>query len=641
MIRIFFVAFILCVGLTKTNGQYKIEPQIVGFANQPLSFKSPFSEYQIVNKDQKPQIQSWKPSVDSIYLGSQQSLWVRYFIANQDSVPYLYYFNGKNLDYYELELKDKSGLRKARNGLFSYSSSYSTLQFLQIEQFMISPKDTTEVLLKIDLFKSVLGKNKVQLIKLDRVYTGGSQKLLAFQEKYWNNNIYELQVRSMVQGALLLITLLSGFLIFRNRGDKLFQYYFTYVLTAFLFTLFASRSYTYVGQFLMRFPLVKIYANELCLWLGLAAYFRFIAELLSLSKLKPELYNLAKNASWGAVIVGCISFIYLVLTHDTSFYSDFYIYSRIPLVGFYVYFLLCLKREVKSAVIWYVLLANIVLIAIGLLAWIKKMAFSDTPWPGIFNQIFTIPTAVLAEIVVFSLAIAYKIGEEQRQRSLLTQKLIETEMQALRSQMNPHFLYNCINSIKYYVVKNQPEQASLYLNKFSKLIRKILNNSQYEFITLEEEIQTLELYLEMEKLRFVEKMHFEIQIDPNLEISFLKIPTMLIQPFIENSIWHGLMQKQSTDGLLELSFEEYENEKIRITIKDNGVGRKMAAELKSKALEKNKSMGMTMTLARVEHLNETNNLDIKIITEDIVDASGIGQGTTVYIVMKAKAFLES
>lgn len=228
------------------------------------------------------------------------------------------------------------------------------------------------------------------------------------------------------------------------------------------------------------------------------------------------------------------------------------------------------------------------------------------------------------------------VKKEERKASEVKRRVFASELRALRSQMNPHFLYNCINSIKYFVVTNDTPQASIFLSKFAKLMRRILNNSQHEFISLDDEIQTLKLYLEMEQLRFSERMKFEMHIDSNLNISTTEIPTMLVQPYIENAIWHGLMQKKTDDGLIELSFDRIDSDRLQIQIRDNGIGRKQAAEVKSRSVEKNKSMGMEMTQARIDNLNEINNLAIQTSTEDLIDAEGNASGTLVTITMKIK-----
>jgi ligand-binding sensor domain-containing protein len=228
------------------------------------------------------------------------------------------------------------------------------------------------------------------------------------------------------------------------------------------------------------------------------------------------------------------------------------------------------------------------------------------------------------------------VKKEERKAAEVKRRVFASELRALRSQMNPHFLYNCINSIKYFVVTNDTPQASIFLSKFAKLMRRILNNSQHEFISLDDEIQTLKLYLEMEQLRFSERMKFEMHVDSDLNISTTEIPTMLVQPYIENAIWHGLMQKKTDDGLIKLSFDCIQSDRLQIQIRDNGIGRKQAAEVKSRSVEKNKSMGMEMTQARIDNLNEINNLDIETSTEDLIDAEGNATGTLVTITMKIK-----
>jgi ligand-binding sensor domain-containing protein len=229
-----------------------------------------------------------------------------------------------------------------------------------------------------------------------------------------------------------------------------------------------------------------------------------------------------------------------------------------------------------------------------------------------------------------------KVKREEREASEIKRRVFASELRALRSQMNPHFLYNCINSIKYFVITNNTQQASVFLSKFAKLMRRILNNSQHEFISLEDEIQTLKLYLEMEQLRFSERMKFTISVDPKLNVLTTEIPTMLIQPHLENAIWHGIMQKKTDDGYIALSFEKNGFDQLKISIRDNGIGRKQAAYLKSRSVEKNKSMGTAMTQARIDNLNEINGLDIKTITEDLMDTDENPEGTLVTITMKIR-----
>jgi LytS/YehU family sensor histidine kinase len=203
------------------------------------------------------------------------------------------------------------------------------------------------------------------------------------------------------------------------------------------------------------------------------------------------------------------------------------------------------------------------------------------------------------------------------------------EMQALRAQMNPHFIFNCLNSINRFILKNESEAASDYLTKFSKLIRLILQNSQSKAVPLESELEALRLYMEMEMLRFEGQFTYNISLDPDLEVEDLEVPPLIIQPYVENAIWHGLMHKQDKGHLIvEL---HRENGTLYCQITDDGVGRKRAAELKSKSASKNKSLGMKITSHRLELINTLSDKDTTVEVIDLVDCSGDACGTRVVL----------
>ena len=170
--------------------------------------------------------------------------------------------------------------------------------------------------------------------------------------------------------------------------------------------------------------------------------------------------------------------------------------------------------------------------------------------------------------------------------------------------MNPHFIFNSLNSINMFILENNKLQASEYLSKFSKLIRLILQNSQEAVIPLEKELEALQLYLELESLRFEQKFEYKISIDDEVDTGVLKVPPLIIQPYAENAIWHGLMHKKEKG---HLDIEVYtENEMLFYRITDDGIGRKKAAELKSKSASAHKSMGMRITKDRLAMLQQQN-----------------------------------
>ena len=199
-------------------------------------------------------------------------------------------------------------------------------------------------------------------------------------------------------------------------------------------------------------------------------------------------------------------------------------------------------------------------------------------------------------------------------------RVLEKEMSALRSQMNPHFLFNSLSSINDYIMHEEPRLASRYLTKFSKLMRTILNNSKEKLISLEDELKAIDLYIEMENLRFKEKFEYRRLIDPSLDLNNVHIPSMLIQPYIENAIKHGLRNSKK-EGVLTLNISESEGQ-IHIIIEDNGIGRIEAMKLKSIQGPGRKSHGMDITSDRIKLLNKIHKIDAKIEITDKENPSG-------------------
>jgi histidine kinase/YXYXY domain-containing protein len=224
----------------------------------------------------------------------------------------------------------------------------------------------------------------------------------------------------------------------------------------------------------------------------------------------------------------------------------------------------------------------------------------------------------------------------QLERAEKEKQLVELEMQALRSQMNPHFIFNSLNSINMFILENNKLQASEYLSKFSKLIRLILQNSQEAFIPLERELQALQLYLELESLRFDQKFEYKITIADSVDTTILKVPPLIIQPYVENAIWHGLMHKKEKGHLdIELSQEK---EILICKIVDDGVGRIRAEELKTKSASYHKSMGAKITESRIA-MAQVNGTAQSVEIRDLVYADGSAAGTEVVLKIPANEIL--
>ena len=217
--------------------------------------------------------------------------------------------------------------------------------------------------------------------------------------------------------------------------------------------------------------------------------------------------------------------------------------------------------------------------------------------------------------------------ESERTKGELQQRTIELEMKALRAQMNPHFIFNSLNSINRFILQNNRNQASEYLTKFSRLVRLILQNSQLSRITLESELESLQLYLELEAVRFEYHFEFTVKVNPGIDISAVKVPPLIIQPYVENAIWHGLMHKSEKGNLLIDIFED--GDLLTCKIVDDGIGRKRASELKSKSASAHKSMGMRISADRIALLHQQTALDSSVEIIDVTLADGNPGGTEV------------
>jgi hypothetical protein len=236
-------------------------------------------------------------------------------------------------------------------------------------------------------------------------------------------------------------------------------------------------------------------------------------------------------------------------------------------------------------------------------------------------------------IVFFAISrILYKRKRDNEQlQTEFKKQLAQAETKALRAQMNPHFIFNSLNSINSFVIDQKHELASDYLIKFSKLIRLILDNSRSETISIEKELETLKLYVILESARFDNKFKCVYKIADNINTNSIMIPPMLLQPFVENAIWHGLMQKEG-EGTITIEIRKEDEEFLNISIADDGIGREKAAELKSKSAT-HKSHGLKVTSQRIEMMNKLNSTGAQVHIFDLKDEQGITTGTKVELII--------
>ena len=227
------------------------------------------------------------------------------------------------------------------------------------------------------------------------------------------------------------------------------------------------------------------------------------------------------------------------------------------------------------------------------------------------------------------------IQQQEEEKTAINKRISESELKALRAQMNPHFMFNAINSIQNFVLKNDSKSAQKYLTKFARLIRSVLENSKHELVWLNKEVEALELYIELEALRSSFSFDYEIMIEDSLNAENLFIPPMIIQPYIENAILHGVIPLTERRGLITVKFSK-EGSVLKCTIEDNGIGRKKAKEIKERKMLSHQSMGMNVTQDRIDILNkQNNNLLTKVLIID-KEHDGLAVGTVVEIAINIK-----
>ena len=303
-------------------------------------------------------------------------------------------------------------------------------------------------------------------------------------------------------------------------------------------------------------------------------------------------------------------------------------------------------NKTKVTQIVYLLLLNSIIAFFGtwLLIWVLDVTgilYKNLPpksfrlsfWGEVFwgyQQTLTVGTAWMA--IYFAVHYIRDLKKTEREKNALRVRLAEMETQSLRAQMNPQFIFNSMNSIKSLITKNENDKAANYLTTFSKLIRTLFQNADKKEISLFEEIETGKLYTKLEQMRFGNKIDFVFNIDETIDLKDIKVPALLLQPFIENAIWHGLVPKEN-GGKVIVSINEKDGG-VECVIDDNGIGRALSKQYKAQyeATHQSRRRGLTQTRLDLDKLLNEREDSITII--DKKNESGESGGTKVIISFK-------
>jgi two-component sensor histidine kinase len=581
---------------------------------------------------QARQQRTWQRPPNSLTTTARQAYWFWFSLQNDTRRPQTRFVFGGQNEVVRLYVQTDTRTDSMRMGDLIPSSQWPLPENQKYAPLQLAPGQTTAVWVGVGvaqgwlprLTSSPLPRPRLNLRLMDAA--GRNEQLVAER----HSNAVELQNRSWVEGALFFFLILVLFFLARYP-QRLYGYYALYVLSACVYALLKSRPYTVPGRWIAQLPWLQAHLLDPVLWMGWGAYLYFLIELLNLRQMHPAA---ARRIRWIGRVALAYSLLYaalLLLTNDGGLQQIGFWASRVCFATAHIVILVWTVWAVRSPLTRYVLVGNLLLTGVAVTAALMQGGLlTDDLWLiAALRNLMMVSFAVLLEIMVFGLALAYRIQlidherqrtqtaylEEIEQRNSYEKRIAEVEMLALRSQMNPHFLFNSLNTIEYFVLKNDEEKASRYLSSFSRLLRLILNHSNEETVSLADELTGLRLYLELEATRFGDEFRYTIEVDADVAQEEVLLPPLLLQPFVENAIWHGLRQSQRTDKRLWIRVLMQDGQTLRLEVEDNGIGRQRAADLRSRSATQRKSYGMAITQQRIDLFNRNYaaNLDVQLI----------------------------
>lgn len=476
---------------------------------------------------------------------------------------------------------------------------------------------------------------------------------------------------AFVSGILFILSLYHFLLYFQHK-DKSYLWYSIYTFLIFFAHLQWIESGYFQGLIKPIRPFIHTFYQDI-VWGYNMLYFVFAFTFINLKSYSKKWYR--------TIFIYLVVLSIIMLGFDISYriigdpqiltQADLFFLIAISIIAVVGYIPLF---KAPSTTKYYIIAGSLVLFLTSVIA--TTMYHFDYGWENDFRfSVFY--TGVIVENLLFSLGLGHKqkliMDERNRAQEKLIRQLLENErlkaavenklqqelellnsklevdkleniniqihkdlaeqkLASLRSQMNPHFIFNSLNSIKRFIIDNDQKQAVFYLNKFSKLIRKILSSSLSKQVTLAEEIEFSKLYINIENIRFENKINYETNIEENISLNTIKIPSLLLQPFLENAIWHGLSTKKGEKRIV-LSVKEQKGYLI-LSIEDNGIGRENSAKIKSQKLLQKDSLGIKLTEERLATFVKLHSGHYHLKITDLKDKDDNSLGTLIVIKLK-------
>ncbi len=433
----------------------------------------------------------------------------------------------------------------------------------------------------------------------------------------FNSEIY-----SWIRGAILILSIYH-FAIYLQNKKRVYLFYSIYLFSFFLYFLKEISSATYLP--------IYDYVNFSLQFLGFTAYVAFARELLNSKKHIPE-WDKLLVIEMKLFLIASIGFIFIQIFYGYSYQEKLFL-ILVPIISVFSILTYIVLTKIKGKYVTYFIIGSLSFVLLANISFLGPEALGKSYFidRGVDPMFFTY-LGVIIETTMFAIIIGYKnrnfeekIKETEYQLVVKVKEMNDLKMTVLQAQMDPHFLYNSLNSINNFVLKNDIETASDYITKFSRLIREILKNSSRLTIPLEEDLGVLGLYVKLEQMRMTDGFDYIVTIDDSINLREIQVPPLFMQPYIENAIWHGFANKKRHKKINLTIFDE--DDKIRCEIIDNGVGIDKTKSRKKNTDNERKPFGLKASEDRIKMLHE--NLNVYVIIEDISDDKTTGTKVTI------------
>lgn len=440
-----------------------------------------------------------------------------------------------------------------------------------------------------------------------------------------------LNFNTWVQGVLFILIIYHAS-AFAFTKDKSLGIYAAYLFFVFLYLIpkTNNESSILLANYFSGFFRKTNWVIQVYYWL-LYAWFSLL--FLSINKKSKPLSNVINWYIKIGFIISTILFLIDSFFFENSYFVWYFIFVFMPLSLVVVFVFIRTIRKFKDPINTFFTVGVVFFVGFSLLS----IVFSYFPrfFVKHFSPIDIFVFGVLIEAIVLSIGLGYKFflfREEsfklQQVKNAFENEINELKLASLHAQMNPHFIFNALNSIKLYIINNDRDRAAHYLTRFSKLIRKILEASSKNEVSLKEELETMDLYLNIENIRFQNTIIISVKVQEVINLEQIKLPPLILQPFLENAIWHGLSSKKG-DKKLTINVFKSSEDFVEIDIEDNGIGRKASAKIKAEKAIQRKSVGIKLTKERLDRFNKNQDIKYVLVYKDILSLNKEILGTKV------------